>query len=379
MREIEGESLLGVFSGLPDPRSARGIRHSLEAIIIMSVLAFISDANDYVEIREYGLANEDWLSGFLDLKHGIPSVDTFERVFSILDANVWQARFRQWTREVSLGKGNEPEDEILAVDGKTSRRSYDGRKGINALHTVSVWSSYGGIILAQEQVPDKTNEITVIPDVLAAVNPAGAVVTVDAMGTQKDIAWTIREYQADYLLALKENHPKLHSDVQWLFNHADQTRWQNVEFAHTLTQETSRGRFEKRECWVLSDLSLLETTAWRDLTTVVRVRAQRTYKGEVSSEDRYYLSSLAADAERALHASRSHWGIENSLHWVLDVVFDEDCSRARKENAQANLVTLRHIALNLLKSDTSLKLSIKAKRKRAGWDRNFLLNLIHKL
>lgn len=377
--EIQGESLLGVFSGLPDPRSARGKRHSLEAIIVISVLAFISDANDYVEIREYGLANEDWLRRFLSLRHGIPSVDTFERVFSILDASVWQARFRQWTKEVTLGEGNEAEDEVLAVDGKTSRRSRDVSKGVDALHTVSVWSSYGGIVLAQEQVPDKTNEITVIPEVLSAVNPAGAVVTTDAMGTQKDIAWAIREHDADYLLALKDNHPKLFSDVKWLFGHADQTCWRDIEFSYALTQETSRGRLEKRECWVLSDLSLLETAVWRDLRTVVRVRAQRTCKGQSSCEDRYYLSSLPADAERALHASRSHWGIENSLHWVLDVVFQEDSSRARKENAQANLVTLRHIALNLLKQDSTLKLSIKAKRKRAGWDRDFLLQLIRKL
>lgn len=375
MEAIQGESLAGVFSGLPDPRSARGVRHKLEDIIVISVLAFICNADDYVDIREYGLANEEWLASFLSLKHGIPSVDTFERVFAILDAKAWQGRFSQWTRKLVLAE-DAGVNEILAIDGKTARGSHD--EGLDALHTVSMWSSYGGIVLVQEQVPDKTNEITVIPEVVAAMNPAGAVVTTDALGTQKDIAWSIREHEADYLLALKGNHPKLFKDVKWLFAQNDNANWQDADFSYTCTKESSRDRYEKRECWALSNLSYLDISGWRDLNTVIRVRAQRTHKGKTSSEDRYYLSSLPADAERALHAARTHWGIENSLHWVLDVVFHEDTSRARKQNAQANLVTLRHIALNVLKQD-STKLSIKAKRKRAGWDRDFLLALLHVL
>lgn len=376
MQKIQAESLLGVFSNLPDPRQARGIRHKLEDIIVISVLAFICKADDYVD-SEYGLANKDWLASFLSLEHGIPSVDTFERIFCALDPEAWQSRFRRWTKETALCAFDQRKDEVLAVDGKTSRRSHDTARGNDALPSVSVWSSYGGIVLAQAQVPDKTNEITVIPELLACVNPAGAVVTTDAMGTQKDSAWTIRDYQADYLLALKGNHPKLFEDVKWLFDQADQTQWHNLDFSYTLTEESSRDRHETRECWVLSDLDFLGDARWRDLKTVVRVTTQRTQKGETACEHRYYLSSLAADAERALHAVRSHWGIENSLPWVLDVVFHEDLSRARKNNAQANLVTLRHIALTLLKQDRSSKLSIKAKRKRAGWDRSYLLDLLH--
>jgi len=347
MSEIKGSSLVGVFAEIGDPRCARGIRHKLEDIIVISVLAFICGADDYVDVHEYGLANESWLAGFLSLDHGIPSTDTFERVFAILDHEQWQACFRRWTRDTVLGEADKDNDEILAIDGKTSRRSHDKVNGLDALHTVSVWSSYGGIVLAQEQVPDKTNEITVIPEIVAAVNPAGAVVTTDALGTQKEIADTIREYQADYLLALKENHPKLFEDVKWLFQDADQANWQGLESSYTRTEETSRDRHELRECWVLSDLSVLETEAWRDLNSVVRVRAQRTHKGETASEDRFYISSLPCDA-----------------------------SRARKANSQANLVTLRHIALNILKQDKTSKVGIKAKRKRAGWDRAFLLHLL---
>jgi len=377
MNLIKGESLVGVFAEIEDPRAARGIRHQLEDIIVISVLAFICGADDYVDIREYGLGNEDWLSSFLSLKHGIASVDTFERVFAILDSEQWQSCFRRWTKEATLGEIKEGEDEILAIDGKTSRRAHDRANGLEALHTVSVWSSYGGIVVAQEQVPDKSNEITVIPEIVAAINPAAAVVTTDAMGTQKDIVWNIREYQADYLLALKDNHPKLFDDVKWLFKDADASHWQGLESSYTRTEETSRDRHEVRECWVLADLTVLDTDDWRDLNTVVRVRAQRTHKGETACEDRFYISSLACDAERALHAARTHWGVENCLHWVLDIAFQEDQSRARKDNAQANLVTLRHIALNVLKQNKSSKVGLKAKRKRAGWDRAYLLSLLH--
>ncbi len=378
MQEIDGKGLLAVFRDIPDPRSERGIRHKLEDIVVIRVLAFICDANDYVDIQEWGLANEEWLRTFLSLGHGIPSVDTFERVFSILKPELWQSRFRQWTKEVALTEVDAEHDEIIAIDGKASKGSHD--EGLRALHTVNVWSSYGGIVLAQEEVPDKTNEITVIPDLLSVVNPAGAVVTCDALGTQKDIAWTIRECQADYLLALKDNHPKLYEDVQWLFDHADQDNWHNTSHSYSKTLERSRDRIEERECWVLDELYFLEQRhEWRDLNTVVRVRSTRTHQDIRSVHDRFYIASLDADAKRALYAARTHWGIENCLHWVLDVVFKEDDSRARKDNAQANLVSLRHTALNILKQDTTRKASIKARRKRAGWDRDYLLSLLRLL
>ena len=207
MTKVEVPELLKHFSELPDPRKPRGIRHELSDIVIISILAVICGANTYSQIHQYALAQEGWLSTFLRLPSRIPSQDTFERIFAILNPEAWQAKFLQWTKQSALTELTEGEDEILAVDGKTARRSH--RNGLGALHTVSVWLSQFEVVLAQQHVPDKSNEITVIPELLEVVNPAGAVVTADAMGTQKQIAWTVREYHAHYLLALKSNHPTL--------------------------------------------------------------------------------------------------------------------------------------------------------------------------
>jgi predicted transposase YbfD/YdcC len=209
------------------------------------------------------------------------------------------------------------------------------------LHTVSVWSSQYEITLGQVSIPEKTNEITVIPELLEVVQPAGAVVTIDAMGTQKAIAWTIREHHAHYVLALKDNHPKLFADTTWLFDHADRLNWIGIEHSYAKTLDQGHGRVETRECWVLSNLEILdEPQSWRDLTSVVRVRGTREVKGVVSVEDRFFITSLPSDAQRIMRAVRFHWGIENGLHWVLDVAFDEDTSRVRVGYGQANLVAI---------------------------------------
>lgn len=224
--------------------------------------------------------------------------------------------------------------------------------------------------------PAHGNEITVIPELLEIVTPAGAVVTTDAMGCQKHIAWTAREHHAHYLLALKDNHPKLYADVQDFFDYADEESWE-LEHSTTKTVERAHGRDETRECWVLEAPEWLhEKEAWRDLRSIVRLHSQRTLAGHTGEQTRYFLTSLPIDAERALRAARYHWGIENGLHWVLDVAFDEDRSRARLENAQATWVALRHLAVNLLKRDKTLRVSVEAKRKRAGWDRSYLLKLL---
>ena len=373
MTEIKVSEVLAHFSDMPDPRKARGIRHKLCDIVSISILAVICGANTYSQIQQYALAQEVWLRTFLELASGIPSQDTFERVFALLNPNVWQARFLEWAKTL-VGSELASQDEVLAVDGKTARRSH--RNGLGALHTVSVWSSQAELVLAQDQVPDKTNEITVIPDLLEIVNPAGAVVTTDAMGCQKNIAWTVREYQAHYLLALKDNHPTLFEDVKDFFDYASKVGW-DLEHSHTRTDEQGHGRSETRECWVLAAPEWLhEREGWRDLSSIVRVQATRTLKGSTSSHTRYFLTSLPLDAERALRAARFHWGIENGLHWVLDVAFDEDSSRACLMNAQANWVVLRHLAVNLLKRDKTVKAGVEAKRLRAGWDRSYLLKLL---
>ena len=279
----------------------------------------------------------------------------------LLDAEAWQGVFFNWARKLRREETRSP-TEVLAVDGKFARAS--------GLRTVSVWASEQQIVLAQQQVADKTDEITVIPELLEVLDLAGTTVTIDAAGTQKQIAWVIREHHADYVLALKANHKHLFADVQWLFvQHNDAPHWSTSSKGH--------GRTETRDTWLLTDLSFLESvSAWRDLAAVARVRSTREVKGEVAIHDRYFLTSLT-DAQTLAYAVRSHWGIENGLHWVLDVAFSEDQNRTRTDHAQANLVTLRHLALNQLKQEKTLKASIKAKRMRAGWDDDYLLKVLY--
>ncbi len=372
MTEVDVPKLLTHFADLSDPRKPRGVRHKLLDIVSISILAVICGANTYSQIHQYALAQEAWLSSFLELPSGVPSQDTFERVFALLSPDVWHSRFLAWTQTLVLPELPKGEDEVLAVDGKTARRSH--RKGLGALHTVSVWSSQFEVVLVQKGVPDKTNEITVIPELLEVVNPAGAVVTTDAMGTQKQIAWTIREHHAHYVLALKDNHPTLFEETKDFFAYAGKVDW---ALEHSQTTERGHGRVETRECWVSPVPEWLhEREAWRGLSSLVKVHATRTLEGNTSEHTRYFLSSLPLDAARALRAARFHWGIENALHWVLDVAFDEDSSRAHIENAQASWVALRHLAINLLKRDKTVKAGVEAKRLRAGWDRAYLLKLL---
>lgn len=358
--EQELPNILAHFTIVPDPR-AHNVCHKLTDILVIAICAVICGANTFTEMAQYGQGKEVKLKRFLELKNGIPSHDTFRRVFMVLDAQAWQGVFFAWTRSLVFEQTDRP-TEVRAVDGKFSRAS--------GLHTVSVWASEHHVVLAQEQVPDKSNEITVIPELLEVLDIAGTTVTIDAAGTQKQIAWTVREHLADYVLALKGNHPKLFEDVKWLFAQCeDAPHWSNREKGH--------GRLETREVWLLDDLSFLEnTSAWRDLTGVARVRCTRELKGELSVNDRYFLTSLS-DVDALAHAVRAHWGIENSLHWILDVAFDEDANRAKTDHAQANLVTLRHLAVNQLKREASLKASIKTKRMRAGWDDDYLLKVLH--
>ncbi len=374
MTEQDLPELIKHFADLPDPRDPRGVRHELVDIVCISILAVICGANTYSQIHQYALAQETWLRTFLRLPSGVPSQDTFERLFAILHPTAWQTRFLSWTQTLVLPALAEGEDEVLAIDGKTARGSLS--EGGGALHTVSVWSSQLEIVLVQQQVPEKTNEITVIPELLEVVNPAGAVVTADAMGTQKQVAWTIREHHAHYLLALKDNHPTLFEDVKDFFGYADKVAWE-LEHSHTKTTERAHGRLETRECRVLPVPEWLhERESWRDLTSIVQVTSTRTVGDSTSEHTRYFLTSLPLDAERALRAARFHWGIENGLHWVLDVAFGEDSSRAHLKNAQATWVALRHLAVNLLKRDKTIKAGVEAKRLRAGWDRAYLLKLL---
>lgn len=358
--EQELPNLLAHFTVVADPR-AHNVCHKLTDILVIAVCAVICGANTFTQIAQYGVAKRNLLNRFLTLENGIPSHDTFRRVFMILEAEAWQGVFFAWTRELVLAETDGPTG-VLAVDGKFSRAS--------GLHTVSVWASEHQVVLAQQQVPGKTNEITVIPELLEVLNIAGTTVTIDAAGTQKHIAWVIREHDADYVLALKANHKHLFEDVRWLFSqHDDAPHWSMSEKGH--------GRTETREVWLLNDLSFLEDiAAWRDLAGVARVRSTRQTKGQTTLNDRYFLTSHT-EVDVLAYAVRAHWGIENNLHWILDVTFGEDASRARMQNTQANLVTLRHLALNQLRRESSLKASINEKRLRAGWDDDYLLKVLH--
>ena len=365
------------MEGLEDPRSARGIRDKLVDIVAISVLAVLCGANSYTMIHQFATSRREWLATQLELPGGIPSQDTFERIFAVLSKGAWQKIFLEWTGTLPLSELPAGEREILAIDGKTVCGSWVA--GQPPLHMVSVWSAQHQLVLGSMEVPKKTNEITVIPELLEIVAPVGAIITADAMGCQKQVAWTVREHHADYLLALKENHPELATAVRNIFEHQDLLGWEEVDhsFAHTVNK--GHGRHETRQCWLMHDLAALypeQRTPWRDLRSVVRVRSSRTTQGKTTTQERFYLSSLQGQADEALRASRLHWAIENSLHWSLDVTFDEDLSTVRLKNAQANWVALRQFALVLLKKDTYTKASLQNKRFKAALDLRYLTHLL---
>jgi predicted transposase YbfD/YdcC len=375
LSEQDMPKLLEHFQGLEDPRIERCNEHLLIDIVTIAICAVIGGAENFEEIATFGQAREAWFRNFLALPRGIPSHDTFNRVFGKLKPSSWQTCFMKWAQRVVVPKLSEGEDYQVCIDSKTARGS--AGVGIEAVHMVNAWASHTEIVLGQQAVAEKSNAITAIPVLIETLELAGAVVSIDAMGTQKDIAWAIREHHADYVLALKDNHPKLYEDVLWLFDHAQTLNWQTIDHDYFESTEQGHGRTEQRRCWVLKDLSYLaKHQGWRDLQTIAMLESCRTIKGVQSIEKRYYLSSLPPDAERIAKAVRTHWQVENSLHWVLDVAFREDESRIREGHAQTNFIVLRHLALSLLRHDKSSKIGIKAKRLKAGWDTTYLEKIL---
>lgn len=377
-RDVEAHlsELTEHFASLDDPRHARGIRHDLVDIVTISVLAAICGANTYPMIHPFATSRIDWLKGFLRLPHGIPSQDTFERVFEIIDPGCWQRLLLDWLEQLPLEALPDGEREVVALDGKTSRGSVS--PALAALHTVSVYSVQHATILSARSVPEKTNEITVLPELIRMVAPVGAIITTDAMGCQKEVAAAVQEIPlADYLLALKGNHPTLQQDVHWLFTTHDRDGWDDVDHSFFQTEERGHGRLERRECWLLRELSFIEqATQWVGLGAVVRVRATRTIGDQQRVEDRFYLTSLRGEAREALHASRQHWGIENGLHWLLDVVFCDDASKVKQRNARQNWLAMRHLVLTLLRRKGTGSGSLASKRFRAALDSTYLLSLL---
>lgn len=365
--------LLEAFDRLEDPRVERHKRHSLKDILFIAVCAFICGADKWTEVEEFGNSKQDWFKRFLDLPNGIPSHDTFGRVFSRICPESFQGCFLSWMTEVAeLTAG-----EVVAIDGKTLRRSYDRSASKSAIHMVSAWASGNGAVLGQLKTAEKSNEITAIPTLLALLELQGCIVTIDAMGCQKNIAQTIVEQEADYVLALKGNQGLLYEDVKLFLDNARQHRFKGINGDYYETLDADHGRIETRRYWTVSDIDWLEQRHdWQNLRLIGLAESERQIDEEVSVERRYFISSLPNNAQQFGGAVRKHWGIENSLHWTLDVAFREDECRVRKDNAPDNMAMLRHIALNLLKRENTLKRGIKSKRLKAGWDDTYLLRVL---
>ncbi len=370
MKTGEVMPLARVFVSVRDPRSTRQVRHDLAELLTVAVCGVLCRADDFAEIEAWANERIDWLRGFLALENGIPSHDTFGRVFALLDPREFEAAFRRWVGMVIPALATH---QVVAIDGKTSRRSTN-KADPNPLHLVSAFAAGVGVVLGQTATDEKSNEITAIPELLATLALKGCIVTIDAMGTQTDIARAIRAREADYVLCVKDNHPKLGESI--LLAQAG-VGGKLKEVSRSETTTTGHGRTEVRRCWAFDAVErLYKAEQWQDLASFAVVERERTVGTRSTTERRYYISSLPADAERIAQAVRSHWEVENRLHWCLDVQFNDDQSRLRTGFAANNLAIVRHIVINLVRLNTSRKASIKTKRLLAATSDQFRAELL---
>lgn len=370
--------LVECFEGLPDPRMDRTRRHNLVDILVIGLATILIGGEGFTDMESFGRARVDWFKTFLELPNGIPSHDTFNRVFSALDPHAFLDCFTLWVQGICPTLN----DEVVAIDGKALRRALNAGESVPCI--VSAWASESGLVLGQVKVNDKSNEITAIPELLRVLLLKGCIVTIDAIGCQKDIAASITGQQADYVLALKGNQATVHDEVRDFFEDAvapcatecaDTADRAKMDFHQSI--DKGHGRIETRRYWQSTDIGWFQDKGlWEGLTSFGMVESIRRVKGKNTIERRFYLSSLPLDAERFAKAVRGHWGVENSLHWALDVTLREDDSRARTKNAAQNLASLRRITLNLLKKDRTRNCSLRSKRFIASIDPDFLKLLL---
>ena len=374
-------SLSTHFAALDDPRVERTKRHRLLDILTIALCAVICGADTWVEVEEFGKAKEAWFATFLELEQGIPSHDTFGRVFARLDPEQFGRCFLSWVQAIQhVLPRPASQQEVIAVDGKALRRSHDRGAGKAAIYMVSAWATGRRLVLAQRQVDEKSNEITALPVLLRQLALSGCIVTIDAMGCQTTIARQIVEQGGDYVLALKGNHGTLAADVALMFTEGRATGFQGIAHDTYTTTEKDHGWLEIRRHWTIQDpeyIAYLNPTGhWAGLRGMGMVEEERRVGARVSTEWRYYILSRPLAARPFGDAVRSHWGVENRVHWILDVAFREDESRLRTDHSPANMAILRHMALNLLTQERTAKVGTKAKRLKAGWDPAYLLTVL---
>lgn len=368
------------FSAISDPRDPRGKRHFLKDILAIAVLAVICGADEFTEMEEFGKEKKEFLGSLLELPNGIPSHDTFGRVFQVLNPEEFRKCFINWVKDL-CGDMN---GEVVNIDGKALRRSFDTEDEKSMIYMVSAWANANNLVLGQVKVAEKSNEITAIPKLLDLISIVGSLVTIDAMGTQRSIASKIKSKEAEYLLALKGNQGNLKEEVEEAFErfNAKKTAMDNGTFNRTT--QLDHGRIEERNCYTVAAkdfIAPVELEKWEGLETIIMIESYITYKngkqkGKQMYQKRFYISSLSQDAERINQSVQAHWGIETKVHWVLDIAFREDDSRVRKGHADENFAIVRHIALNKLKNENSCKRGIKTKRKKAGWNDDYLLKVL---